>query len=196
MKMTILYECGTTKKPDKNIFPPCLHLQKTLSRAILSYPLFKEVSMKISSPAFHDGGFIPSTYTCDGRDISPELVWEDIPSQAKSLVLLCEDPDAPMGLFVHWVVFNIPPSTSGLPQGVSSAELTRLSAKQGRTDFGRIGYGGPCPPSATHRYFFKLYALDTLLSLPEGSTRIQVLKAMEGHILSSAELMGKYQRQR
>lgn len=152
--------------------------------------------MKIESPAFHHGGSIPSLYTCDGRDISPELIWRDVPSEAKSLVLFCEDPDAPRGLFVHWVVFNIPPSTLGLPQGVTGGELARLGAKQGCTDFGGIGYGGPCPPSGTHRYFFRLYALDTVLAFPEGSSRSQLLKAMEGHILSQAELMGTYHRHR
>ncbi|MCX7882996.1 MAG: YbhB/YbcL family Raf kinase inhibitor-like protein [Brevinematales bacterium] len=152
--------------------------------------------MKIESPAFPHGGMIPSLYSCDGENISPELVWKDVPPQTKSLVLLCEDPDAPMGLFVHWIVFNIPASLSGFPAGVSTKELLRLSIKQGRTDFGSIGYGGPCPPSGTHRYFFRLYALDNLLSLAEGSNRAQVLKAMEGHVLSHAELMGTYHRKR
>ena len=156
----------------------------------------KEVAMKIESPGFTNGGFLPSVYSCDGRDISPELRWSGVPSQAKSLVHLCEDPDAPGGMFVHWVVFNIPVSASGLPEGVSSQELQKIGAKQGRTDFGRIGYGGPCPPSGVHRYFFKLYAITTTLSLPEGCTRKDVLKAIEGHIVANAEIMGKYQRKR
>ncbi len=152
--------------------------------------------MKIESPAFSHGGMIPSLYTCDGRDVSPELVWRGVPAKAQSLVLLCEDPDAPGGLFVHWVVFDIPSSVVGFPQNVSGGELARLGAKQGRTDFGGLGYGGPCPPSGTHRYFFRLYALDTVLGLSEGVSRGQVIRAMEGHILDKVELMGTYHRQR
>ncbi|URA09373.1 YbhB/YbcL family Raf kinase inhibitor-like protein [Thermospira aquatica] len=152
--------------------------------------------MKIESPAFSHGGMIPSLYTCDGRDISPELVWDGVPENSQSLVLLCEDPDAPGGLFVHWVLFDIPPAVKGLPQNVSGNELARLGAKQGRTDFGGIGYGGPCPPSGVHRYFFRLYALGVVLGLPEGATRSQVVRAMDGHILDKAEIMGNYHRQR
>jgi len=147
------------------------------------------INMKLTSSAFENEGAIPSEFTCDGDGISPPLAISEVPENTKTLALISDDPDAPAGMWVHWVVFNIPPDTKEIPQG------TEPQGVQGNTDFGRTGYGGPCPPSGTHRYFFKLYALDTELDLPEGSIKGEVEQAMEGHILAQTELMGKYQRQ-
>lgn len=147
-------------------------------------------NMKLASPAFADNGAIPPEYTCDGADLSPLLVISDVPSNAKSLALIMDDPDAPMGTFVHWVVWNIPPETREIRKG------SEPDGVQGRTDFRKFGYGGPCPPSGTHRYFFKLYALDTVLNLAEGSAKKDLENAMQGHILEKAELMGTYKRYR
>lgn len=144
--------------------------------------------MKLTSPDFEGGGMIPSEMTCDGRDISPELSIEDVPEEAKSLAIIMDDPDAPSGTFVHWVVWNIPPDTIKIGRGSEPDGI------QGRTGFGGRGYGGPCPPSGTHRYFFKAYALDDEISLREGSSKGELEEAMETHIIASAELMGKYSR--
>lgn len=144
--------------------------------------------MKLTS-VFEHGGKIPPIYTCDGDDISPELIISDVPDSAKSLVLIVDDPDAPMGLFVHWVLYNIPVdvkniSSRNIPQG----------AIEGMTNFGRMGYGGPCPPSGEHRYFFKLYAIDKMLDLPAKATKYQVEREIQGHIIEKSELMGVYKR--
>lgn len=151
------------------------------------------MNFHILSGAFKNYDFIPAVYTCDGRNVSPPLNWNDPPDGTKSLVLINDDPDAPAGDWVHWIVYNIPPgirkfnendSVTGLPPGTL----------QGKNDFGRIGYGGPCPPSGTHRYFFKLYALDILLEVPGGISKDLLLELMNGHIISSTELVGKYTR--
>jgi Raf kinase inhibitor-like YbhB/YbcL family protein len=152
------------------------------------------VKMVLKSPAFSEGDMIPRKYTCDGANVSPPLTWSGVPAGVKSLALICDDPDAPRGTFVHWVVFNIPPSSSGLREGLSNDKTLQDGSKQGLNDFRRIGYGGPCPPSGTHRYYFKLYALDTELGLDPGATKKELLEAMEGHILAEASLMGKYRR--
>lgn len=146
------------------------------------------INMKISSPLFENGEEIPDDYTCDGDDISPELVIEGIPKNAKSLALIMDDPDAPAGTWVHWIVWNIAPDTKVI-------EEDNATGTEGMNSFGDQGYGGPCPPSGTHRYFFKLYALDTLLQLNESSTAKDLEKAMKGHIMEKAELMGTYSRQ-
>lgn len=151
---------------------------------------------KLSSPAFADGQMIPPKYTADGEDISPPLVWEGLPQETKSLVLICDDPDAPVGTWVHWLIWNIPGEAVCLPENVPDDRQLAEGARQGVNDFGRIGYGGPAPPSGTHRYFFRLYALDTLLDLPAGSLRASLEKAMKGHILAQAQLIGKYSRRR
>lgn len=144
--------------------------------------------MNIDTVAFEHGKPIPQKFTCQGEDVSPELILRDIPTNAKSLVLIVDDPDAPSGTFDHWIVWNIPADTKKLSEGVSLGQ-------QGTNGFGKLGYKGPCPPPGkAHRYFFKLYALDSLLKLPEGSTKKQVEKAMEGHIIGNAELIGTYQR--
>lgn len=153
-----------------------------------------EMEINLKSPAFAEAGMIPQKFTCDGEDISPALSWSGIPGETKSLALICDDPDAPMGTWVHWVIYNIPPDTTGLPEGVPAKENLDFGAIQGRNDFRRIGYGGPCPPGGTHRYYFKIYALDGDLNLRAGLTKAELLKAMEGHILAQGQLMGKYRR--
>ncbi|MCS7015119.1 MAG: YbhB/YbcL family Raf kinase inhibitor-like protein [Gemmatales bacterium] len=151
--------------------------------------------MVLKSSAFAQGAVIPKEHTADGRDISPPLEWTDPPVGTQSFALLCEDPDAPRGLWVHWVLFNVPPQTRSLPAGVPPHDHLADGSRQGRNDFGRIGYGGPAPPRGKpHRYFFRLYALDTSLGLPPGATREMLLKAMHGHILEQAEVMGIYAR--
>jgi Raf kinase inhibitor-like YbhB/YbcL family protein len=152
------------------------------------------MQIKIKSLAFEAGGMIPSKFTCDGPDVSPALEWESVPENAKTLAIICDDPDAPMGTWVHWVIFNIPAGLGGLEEDVPADEVLSSGAIQGINDFRRIGYGGPCPPSGIHRYFFKIYALDTELDLKPGATKSQVLEAMEGHILAQGELMGRYSR--
>ena len=145
-------------------------------------------NMKLSSAAFEDNGVIPSEYTCDGIDVSPPLSFSNIPENTKSLVLVMDDPDAPMGTWVHWLVWNIPANKTGFSKGEN------ITYPQGKNDFGNFDYGGPCPPSGTHRYFFKLYALDTMLTLNKGSTKKQLESAMFGHIIDEAQLIGTYER--
>lgn len=144
--------------------------------------------MKLTSPAFEHNQLMPRKFTCDGEDISPALEIRDIPAKAQSLALIVDDPDAPMGTWVHWVVYDIPV--------VSRIEENSIPGKQGNNNFGRKDYGGPCPPSGTHRYFFKLYALDKKLEAGEGLDKQELEKAMQGHILGNAELMGLYKRTR
>jgi hypothetical protein len=144
--------------------------------------------MKLSSPAFADGGDIPAKYTCDGDDVSPPLQIADVPDDAEALALVMDDPDAPMGTFDHWLVWNIPADTTEIPEG------TEPEGVQGKTDFGRLGYGGPCPPSGTHTYRFKLYALDEELDLAEGADKKQLSRAMEGHVMAEVMLKARYSR--
>jgi Raf kinase inhibitor-like YbhB/YbcL family protein len=153
-------------------------------------------SIRVSSTAFREGELIPRKYTCDGNDLTPPLSWSSLPAGTKSVALICDDPDAPAGMWVHWVIFNIPATEKGLAEGVTSAGGLPAGSKQGINDFHKMDYGGPCPPGGTHRYFFKVYALDTVLALSEGASKGQLLKAMEGHILDQGQLMGKYSRQR
>ncbi len=150
--------------------------------------------MELSSQAFKHEGMIPSRYTCDADDISPDLQWQAVPDGVQSFALICDDPDAPMGTWVHWVYFNIPSSTHSLPEGVIPVQQPDQGGRQGTNDFQRIGYGGPCPPGGSHRYYFKLYALDAMLDLDAGASKQQLLDAMEGRILAKAEMMGRYQR--
>jgi len=150
--------------------------------------------MELKSSAFPPGGVIPAKYTCDGPDISPPLSWADVPAGTQSLALIADDPDAPGGMWVHWVAWNIPSNTNALQEAVPKRDSLPSGMQQGTTDFRSIGYGGPCPPSGTHRYFFKLYALKTTLNLPASTTKKELEKAMQGHILKQAELIGKYQR--
>lgn len=159
------------------------------------------MTIKITSSAFEPGSMIPKVHTCDDKNISPPLAWTGVPAEAKSLVLICDDPDAPRGTWSHWVMYQIDPQVSELAAGIEPIERPVLkpggeSAIQGKNDFGKIGYGGPCPPGGTHRYFFRLYALDRTLDLKPGATRDEVLKAIEGRIVAEGELIGKYARNR
>ena len=149
--------------------------------------------MKLTSSAFTEGSMIPRKYTCDGEDVSPPLAWAEVPAGIKSLALICDDPDAPVGTWVHWVLFNLPPTLTGLPEGVP-AEKSPQGGVHGTNSWRRIGYGGPCPPGGTHRYFFKLYALDTQLNLGNNATAKDVQAAIKGHVLAEAQLMGRYKR--
>ena len=142
--------------------------------------------MKLTSPAFENGSNIPSKFTCEGLDINPELIIEGIPAQAKSMALIVDDPDAPMKTWVHWVIYDMPP--------VNKIAENSVPGKQGINDFRRKNWGGPCPPSGTHRYYFKIYALDKMLGFDEGINKAALEKAMEGHTLAKAELVGLYKR--
>lgn len=146
--------------------------------------------MELRSSAFESGGDIPSVHTCDGRDISPPLEVSDVPEGTAALALVMDDPDAPMGTFDHWLVWNIPAGTTEIPEGAEPEGV------QGRSGFGTLGYGGPCPPSGTHRYRFKLYALDQELDLAHGAQKPQLEEAMQGHVLAEALLEGNYRRNR
>lgn len=154
----------------------------------------KKMEIKITSPVFLNEGMVPKKYTCDGENVSPPLSWQNIPANAKSISLICDDPDAPMGTWVHWVIYNIPASIKGLPESVPLLETLTNGGTQGLNDFRKLGYGGPCPPGGTHRYYFKIYALDSVLALSPGVTKQQLLQAMKGHILAEGQLMGKYNR--
>ena len=152
--------------------------------------------MAISSSGFPNGGHIPKQFTCDGADISPELSWTNPPPGAQSFALIAEDPDAPVGTWTHWVIFDLAPTTRSLPEGVDKT-MDKLpdGGRQGTNDFGKIGYGGPCPPPGKpHRYFFKLYAVDRMLDLKPGSTRSRFDQAIENHVLHEADWMGRYGR--
>lgn len=147
------------------------------------------ISMKLTSSAFLHNSEIPSKYTCDGENINPPLGISGVPEGAKSVALISDDPDAPAGTWVHWTLWNISTATAEIPEN-SAPE----GAIEGKTSFGKLGYGGPCPPSGTHRYFFKLYALDTIVNLDSSASKEDVLSAIEGHILDQAELIGTYRR--
>ena len=153
------------------------------------------MSIKLTSTAFQAGANIPKEHTGDGVDQSPPLRWSEPPKETQSLALICDDPDAPRGTWVHWVLFNLPAQTRELEQGVPTTETLTSGARQGRNDFGKVGYGGPAPPKGKpHRYFFKLYALNVSLDLPAGATKAQLEVAMQSHILAEGGLMGKYGR--
>ncbi|GIX49181.1 MAG: UPF0098 protein [Candidatus Tectimicrobiota bacterium] len=153
------------------------------------------MAFSLQSSAFAPGATIPKKYTCDGPDVSPPLRWSDPPAGTKSFALIMDDPDAPVGTWVHWVLYDLPPTLRELPEDVPKTETLASGAKQGLNDFRRVGYGGPCPPRGpAHRYFFKLYALDSALQLAPRATKKQVEAAMAGHVLAQAELMGRYQR--
>jgi Raf kinase inhibitor-like YbhB/YbcL family protein len=160
------------------------------------------MTIRLHSPAFADGAPIPPSYTCDGQDISPPLSWSGVPEAARALALICEDPDAPRGTWTHWLLFNLPASVTGLKEGLPTTEHVSVTpdgkeeeaARQGRNDFGTLGYGGPCPPGGTHRYVFRLYALDTRLDPGSGATREPLLRAMTGHVLATGRLIGRYAR--
>lgn len=153
------------------------------------------MKIELTSPAFTEGKSIPSKHTCDDRDASPELHWKGVPPEAKSLALIADDPDAPVGTWVHWVLYDLAPTTASLPEDLDKSQFVAGGAKQGLNDFKRLGYGGPCPPQGKpHRYFFKIYALDRPVGLQPGATKQDLLKAVEGHVLAEGQLMGTYQR--
>jgi Raf kinase inhibitor-like YbhB/YbcL family protein len=166
----VVAQCGAAEKPGKH-------------------------HMELTSTAFAEGAPIPAKHTCDEKDLSPPLKWSGVPAGAKSLVLIADDPDAPVGTWVHWVLYDLPANTTELAEDVPKSQYVAGGAKQGQNDFRRLGYGGPCPPRGkAHRYFFKLYALDNLLDLKPGASKKEVERAMGGHILAHCELMGTYQR--
>lgn len=173
------------------LFYSCKGREQTGSQAAEG----NKAEIEITSFAFAEGDLIPSKYTCDGSGISPPLQWGLVPGETKSIALICDDPDAPIGTFVHWVIFSLPAETKEIEENVPPAKTLPNGAKQGTNGFGTIGYGAPCPPSGTHRYFFKIYALDMELDLAAGATKSDLLNAIEGHILGQGQLIGKYKRQ-
>jgi Raf kinase inhibitor-like YbhB/YbcL family protein len=148
--------------------------------------------VKLTSAAFKEGQPIPATYTCKGVNVSPPVEWSGVPKTARTIAIIADDPDAPSGTWVHWVLYNLPADNIGLVENVPVTENLKAGGFQGKNDFGRIGYSGPCPPSGTHRYFFKMYALDAELPLKAGATKAEVEKAMAGHIVAQGQLMGTY----
>lgn len=153
------------------------------------------MKLHLTTPAFAEGQPMPDWCAFENQDRSPALQWSGVPAGTKSLALICDDPDAPMGTWVHWVIYDLPPGATGLAEGVPKSPELADGARQGVNDYKRTGYGGPCPPPGKpHRYFFKLYALDAKLNLPPGLTKADLLKAMAGHVLAEGQLMGTYQR--
>ena len=152
------------------------------------------MEIKLTSTAFKEGELIPKKYTCDDKNVSPPLGWSGIPIATQSIALICDDPDAPMGTWVHWVIFNIPASVKKLNENIPLNKVFEDGTVQGNNDFRKIGYGGPCPPGGTHRYFFKIYALSKRVELPPGATKDELIREMEGCILAEGGLMGKYSR--
>lgn len=151
--------------------------------------------MQLTSSAFQEGTTIPKKHTADGADVSPPLTWQGAPQTTKSFALICDDPDAPRGTWVHWVLFNLPADKNESPEGVPTTATLAGGARQGKNDFGKLGYGGPSPPKGKpHRYFFKIYALGAVFDLKEGASKAQLEKAMAGHILAQGQLMGTYGR--
>ncbi len=190
----ILGACAPNPEPAEVIEPASESAPDSL---VENQPLDEGVSaeegdvpmrMALTSPFFNDGEAIPVQFTCDGEDISPDLDWFGTPGETVSLALIMDDPDAPSGTWVHWVIYNLPFDLNGLRQGETGVGVDGINS------WSRTGYGGPCPPSGTHRYFFKLYALDTELDLAPGADKASLLTAMEGHIIGQAELMGTYSR--
>ena len=150
-------------------------------------------TIKLKSSAFKEGEMIPKKFACQGEDVSPQLSWDKLPTDTKSIAVTCDDPDAPGGGFVHWVIFNIPANAISLPENIAKQKTLPDGSRQGINDFGRIGYGGPCPP-ALHRYYFRVYVLDIVLDLQPGIEKPALLKAIEGHIIAQGEIIGKYKK--
>jgi Raf kinase inhibitor-like YbhB/YbcL family protein len=174
------------------IFVMCLLLFYGYEQAVAQKKGGK--AMELKSTAFRNGEMIPAPYTCDGKDASPPLEWSAFPEGTKSFALICDDPDAPVGTWVHWVIYNLHAETTKLPENVPRDKKLTSGGMQGTNDWHRIGYGGPCPPSGIHRYFFRLYALDSILNLGTGATKEQLLTSMKSHVLAEGQLMGKYKR--
>jgi Raf kinase inhibitor-like YbhB/YbcL family protein len=177
------------------MFLACTSRPQPIAKApAANTPAQEKPGIKLTSTAFKEGEPIPRQYTCDGVNISPPLEWTGLPKTAKTIAIIADDPDAPSGNWVHWVLYNLPADNIGLVENLPPAENLKAGGFQGKTDFEKIGYGGPCPPAGTHRYFFKIYALDGELPLKAGATKDELLKAMEGHIVGQAQLMGTYRR--
>lgn len=170
------------------------NLALILSALLAGFCFGKPVTIHVTSTAFKASGLIPARYTCDGENMSPAVAWDTVPAATKSIALIADDPDAPMGTWVHWVVYNLPSTMRALKEGIPTVDTLINGGYQGINDFEQVGYGGPCPPNGTHRYFFKVYALDTLLALSGKVTKQQLEKAMKGHILGQGELVGRYSR--
>lgn len=163
-------------------------------RPIDNVSLPEKAGIRLTSGAFKDGEAIPRAYTCDGVNISPPLEWAGVPRTARTIAIVVDDPDAPGGDWVHWVLYNLPADNIGLIENMPLTETLKAGGFQGKNDFGKIGFGGPCPPTGTHRYFFRIYAVDSELSLKAGATRAELVKAMESHIVVQGQLMGTYRR--
>jgi Raf kinase inhibitor-like YbhB/YbcL family protein len=161
---------------------------------LLSFLTVPAKAIELNSPAFKNNDSIPKLHTCDGKNISPSLGWKNVPKAAQSLAIICDDPDAPVSVWVHWVVYNIPPAAKGLNEGVLKVEEFVHGARQGINDYMNIGYDGPCPPKGIHGYSFKLYALDSKITPIQNMTKEKLLTLMKGHILEETELVGKYDR--
>lgn len=153
------------------------------------------MDIQITSPAFKNQEMIPAKYTCDGQNISPPLEFTNIPEDTRTLALIVEDPDAPMGTFTHWITYNMPPDIAELPEALPDDETLMNGARQGINDFDRIGYGGPCPPKGTHRYYFRIYALNAVIDSTSMVNKQDIWEKMQGQIITAGELMGKYKRQ-
>jgi Raf kinase inhibitor-like YbhB/YbcL family protein len=172
----------------------CFGLGLLATALMAAEPTERKDHMQLTSSAFKDGEAIPAKHTCDGENVSPALKWSGMPAGTKALALIAEDPDAPVGTWVHWVLYDLPATAMELAEGVAKSQYA-ASAKQGMNDFRQLGYGGPCPPPGKpHRYYFKLYALDTVLELKPGATKKDVERAMDKHVLAQAQLMGTYKR--
>ena len=175
------------------LFLSCANRQPT-AQSPAPAPKENKAEIKLTSTAFKEGQPIPRAYTCDGVNISPSLEWSGVPKTAKTVAIVADDPDAPAGTWVHWVLYNLPADNIGVVENLPATGNLEAGGFQGKNDFEKIGYGGPCPPSGTHRYFFKIYALDNELPLKAGATKAELMKAMEGHIVLQGQLMGTYRR--
>ena len=152
------------------------------------------MDIKLTSPSFSDGEMLDKKFACDGENVSPAMQWENLPEGTSSIAIICDDPDAPMGTFVHWIIYDIASWMKGLEEGIADDETLENGIRQGINDFGYTGYGGPCPPSGTHRYFFRIYALDKHIDSVVVMDKDLLLKKMDGHVLGEGQLMGKYKR--
>ena len=199
----LLGACATESVPASPLAEPTQSVsaveptQQAVAPTAEQTPLAEEpadMSFELKSSAFLQDDPIPATYSCDGENISPPLAWTDPPHGTRRFVMILDDPDAPAGTWVHWVLFNLPADARSLPEAVAPDPMLSDGTIHGSNSWNSIGYGGPCPPSGEHRYFFKLYALDSILDLEAGANKEQVLEAMEGHVLAQTELMGTYSR--
>lgn len=200
-----LARAGSRWRPDADRLRQLMQCREAIIGYLPRYPDQGTLNMAqrggsmgymLTSEVFANGQPIPAAYTCDGDNISPPLQWSNVPANTHSLALVVEDPDAPSGTFTHWLAYNIPPQAQGLAGALPQQEVLPDGTRQGRNDFGDIGYGGPCPPSGTHRYLFKLFALDSVLSLPAGASKHDLLQAVQSHTVAQTQLMGIYTRGR